>query len=273
LAPKENSHALDSLTRNLPYRDEVDGSGGGQLSKPSHARKRRVEVFLRLLDGFQLFCNGEPVSVPLSAQRTLAFLALHEFPLRRIHVAGMLWPDVTDAAANGSLRSSIWRLRRLGCEVLRTSRGHIGLAPHVTVDVREIESTTRRLIDDSRECQPGDLEAVSLSGDVLPGWYDDWVLLERERLRQLCMHALESLCWGFAAAGRFGRAVEAGMAAVRIEPLRESAHKALIQTYLVEGNRAEAVRQYRWYQRLLWDELQLRPSTDIRLLMEGLTVR
>jgi DNA-binding SARP family transcriptional activator len=147
------------------------------------------------------------------------------------------------------------------------------VAPHVTVDVREVEGRARRLINDSRDYQAGDLEAVSLFGDVLPGWYDDWVLLERERLRQLCMHALESLCKVFAAAGRFGQAVQAGMEAVRIEPLRESAHKALIETYLGEGNRAEAVRQYLRYRKLLWDELQLRPSPEIRGLMAGLTIR
>jgi DNA-binding SARP family transcriptional activator len=140
------------------------------------------------------------------------------------------------------------------------------------VDVRDVETRALRLIDGSRESKAGDLEAVSLFGDVLPGWYDDWVLLERERLRQLCMHALEALCERFAAAGQFGQAVEAGIAAVRIEPLRESAHKALIQTYLEEGNRAEAARQYVSYRKLLKDELQLQPSPEIRSLVEGLTV-
>jgi DNA-binding SARP family transcriptional activator len=243
------------------------------LSKPSRVRVGRAQVFLRLLDGFQLFCDGRLLSVPLSAQRTLAFLALHELPLRRIHVAGVLWPDVPESAANGSLRSSIWRLRRLDCDLLRTARSHVGLAPHVMVDIRDVETRALRLIDGSKECRTGDLEAVSHFGDVLPGWYDDWVLLERERLRQLCMHALEALCQRFTAAGQFGQAVEAGMAAVRIEPLRESAHRALIQAYLGEGNRAEAVRQYVSYRNLLSDELQLQPSDEIRSLVEGLTVR
>lgn len=243
------------------------------MSRPPRDVMSRSGVHLRLLEGFKLSCNGGTATVPLSAQRTLAFVALHQFPLRRMYVAGTLWPDVPERSANGSLRSSIWRLRRIGFELLRTSRGYIELAPNVTVDVQEVEMKARRVIEDFRQRQPGDLEAVCLLSDVLPGWYDDWVLLVRERIRQLCIHALESLCRGFAAAGRFGEAVEAGMGAVRIEPLRESAHKALIETHLGEGNRPEAVRQYARYRKLLWDELQLRPSPEISGLMEGLTVR
>jgi hypothetical protein len=61
---------------------------------------------------------------------------------------------------------------------------------------------------------------VGLRGDLLPGWYDDCVLLERERVRQLHMHALEALAEKLAAAGRYGEAVPAAYAAVVAEPLR-----------------------------------------------------
>jgi DNA-binding SARP family transcriptional activator len=243
------------------------------MTTTSRAGRRSGNAHLRLLGGFHLSTQEGTLSVPLSAQRTLAFLALQSGPQRRIHVAGTLWPDVTEKAAMASLRSSIWRLRRLGGEFVSSSDGLIGLAASLQVDVRDVESRAIRLMEGATRVEPGDLEAVSLSGDILPGWYDDWVFPEQERLRQLCLHALDSLCQRFAAAGQFGLAVEAGMAAVRMEPLRESAHKALIATHLDEGNRPEAVRQYRWYRRLLWDELGLRPSPDIRRLVEALSVR
>ena len=62
------------------------------------------------------------------------------------------------------------------------------------------------------------------------------------------------------AAGQFGRAVEAALAAVADEPLRESAEAALIAAHLSEGNAVEAHRQYLVYQRLLWEELRLTPA-------------
>jgi DNA-binding SARP family transcriptional activator len=99
-----------------------------------------------------------------------------------------------------------------------------------------------------------------LDGDLLPGWYDDWVLFERERLRQLRLHALETLALALAAEGRFAAAVEAGLAAIRTEPLRESAHRVVVRVHLAEGNLTEALRQYELCRRLFRAELGLEPS-------------
>src|SRR5262249_3418614 len=96
-----------------------------------------------------------------------------------------------------------------------------------------------------------------LDAELLPDWYDDWVLLERERLRELRLHALEALALRLAALGRFAEAVEAGLAAVRSEPLRESAHRVLIRLHLAEGNRHRALCQYREYTRLMRLDLNL----------------
>ncbi|MCZ6738781.1 MAG: bacterial transcriptional activator domain-containing protein [Actinobacteria bacterium] len=105
-----------------------------------------------------------------------------------------------------------------------------------------------------------------LSGDLLPDWYEDWVELERERLRQLRMHALENLALEMCLALRYGEALEAGYASLRCEPLRESAHRVLIQIHLAEGNMVEARRQYDSYRTMLDSELGLTPSAQ----MEGL---
>jgi hypothetical protein len=69
-----------------------------------------------------------------------------------------------------------------------------------------------------------------LSADLLPGWYDDWVLSEAEDWRQLRLHALEALADRLTATGRWGEAADAAGAAVRAEPLRESANAALIRS-------------------------------------------
>ena len=87
------------------------------------------------------------------------------------------------------------------------------------------------------------------------------MLLERERVRQLRMHALEALAEKLAAAGRYGEAVQAAYAAVVAEPLRESAHRAVVRVHLVEGNVAEAVRAYDSFRTMLAEELGVAPSS------------
>jgi DNA-binding SARP family transcriptional activator len=108
-----------------------------------------------------------------------------------------------------------------------------------------------------------------LDGELLPDWYDDWVLVERERLRQLRLHALERLAEQFASAHRYHDAIDAALAALRADPLRESVHRLLIRTYLAEGNAVEAVRQYRLYRALIQEKLGLEPSSQIRELVNG----
>jgi DNA-binding SARP family transcriptional activator len=114
-----------------------------------------------------------------------------------------------------------------------------------------------------------DLDVLINAGELLPAWYDDWVLIERERVRQMRLHALERACQELAASGRFGQAIEAGLAAIAEEPLRESAHRILISAHLAEGNRIEALWQFEEYSRLMRDELQLEPSIQIRGLIDG----
>src|SRR6266702_3475376 len=89
-----------------------------------------------------------------------------------------------------------------------------------------------------------DLDPAPLTGELLPDWNaDDWILVERERLRQLSLHGLDAICTRLLALHRYCEAVEAGLAAVRSEPLRESAHRMLIAVHLAEGNYNEALRR------------------------------
>ena len=107
----------------------------------------------------------------------------------------------------------------------------------------------------------------ALCGDLLPGWYDDWIVLERERFRQLRLRALDTLCERLAEAGCLDAALEAGLAAVAGEPLRESSHRAVVRVHLADGNVAEAIRQYRLYRQLLHDHLGLEPSGQMTELL------
>jgi DNA-binding SARP family transcriptional activator len=232
-------------------------------------------VSLSLLDAFELRCDGELVSLPPSAQRLLALLALHDRPLLRPFVAGTLWLDTPDERASANLRSSLWRLNRPGPRLVDATSVQLRLAPDVRVDVRETASLAHQLL--SRPTgPPGDEAELApdprlLTGELLPDWYDDWVMFERERLRQLSLHALEALGEQLLDVGRLGEALEAALEAVAMEPLRESSHRLLIRIHLAEGNGAEAIREFELCGRLLRDQLGLEPSPQLVRLVANLT--
>jgi DNA-binding SARP family transcriptional activator len=223
---------------------------------------------LRILGGFELVSAGEQVVVPTSVQRLLAFLALRERPVRRSYVAGMLWLDSLDERAAANLRSALWRLHCVGGEVVRACGPHLSLYPSVVVDLREAERTAHRALD--RTNTDLDLDVSSLSLDLLPDWYDDWVLFERERFRQLRLRALDALCGRLADAGRLDGALEIALGAVADDPLRESSHRAVVRVHLADGNIAEALRQYRLCRRLLNEELGVEPSERMEELVRDL---
>jgi SARP family transcriptional regulator, regulator of embCAB operon len=232
------------------------------------------DFVVAVLGGFGLFWGTSVQSgVPRASQRLLAFLALHGGVISRAAVAGTLWPDASESHAYSNLRSALARLQSTARKALAASKLELGLAEGVTVDVRHAQALARRLLDPAVTPDQSELGAVAvaaLSADLLPDWYDDWVLIEAEDWRQLRLHALEALAGRLIAAGRWGDAVGAAGAAVRAEPLRESGHAALIQVHLAEGNQSEAVREFTRYRALLHAELGLEPTPRLRCLIQGL---
>lgn len=225
---------------------------------------------LRLLDRFELRFGTRVIPVTAGPQRLVTFLALHDRLLPRGHVAGTLWPDVPADRANANLRASIWRMPSTCRPIIDLSMRHIRLGADVRVDLTTAVALAERLLDRSTSCDERDLGAAARSvllKDLLPDCYDDWALVECERFHQLRLHALEALCERLTAAGRYGEAIDAGLAAVCGEPLRESAHRALIKAHLAEDNYVEAERQYEFYRRIVRNELGIEPSGSLRKLM------
>jgi DNA-binding SARP family transcriptional activator len=228
---------------------------------------------LSLFNGFELWCGDHPISVPVSAERVVAFLALHPGSQDRSYVAGTLWPDTSDNRAAARLRTTLWRARQNGCPVVDASMTRLQLAPSVRVDVQHLLGVVRRVFDRSFTLRPADRARLLAPAELLPGWYEDWVLIERERVRQLRLHALEILCERLTVGRQFGSAVDAALAAIQEEPLRESAHRVLIRAYLAEGNVSEALQEYRRYRGLLRQELGVGPSSEMEELLSALPVR
>ena len=124
-----------------------------------------------------------------------------------------------------NLRSALWRLGRPGRGVVEASATHVGLTRTVVVDVHELVTAARRVLD-------GEVAGVDerlLDGELLPDWYEDWLEPERERLRQLRLHALETRARRSLDEGRPGDGIVLALDALRAEPLRESLHALVIR--------------------------------------------
>jgi DNA-binding SARP family transcriptional activator len=218
-------------------------------------------VRLRLLGSFELDVGPQRLDVPPHIQRLLAFLALHDRPLRRAYVSGRLWLDVSQKQASASLRTALWRTRLISPPVVETTSFDLALAPAVAVDVSEVAATAARCLHGSLDAD--DVDAVANADELLPDWYDDWVFEEREHLRQVRLLAVDAACEGLVASGRYREAATAALGAVAADPLRETARSLLITAYLESGNRAEAARQLEDYRARLESTLGLEPSPRI----------
>ncbi|MFL6105517.1 MAG: BTAD domain-containing putative transcriptional regulator [Marmoricola sp.] len=212
------------------------------------------------------------IEVAPMAQRLIGFLAMQGGrPVRRAFVSGTLWYDAPESRANASLRSAVWRSPVVdGCALVGASNTHLWLHPELVVDLHAASAHARAVLD-MPSLDPTSIdvhaELTSFAEDVLVGWYDDWVVTERERFRQLRLHVLDQLGELLLRAHRYSEALQVGLVAVASEPLRESSHRLLVRAHLCEGNLAEAVRQYRTYAGLLARELQVRPSAAMEELV------
>jgi len=238
-------------------------------ARPHGLRPNRttVGVQLHLLRGFRLVADGSVVSLPYSLERVVAYLALARAPISRSRLAGVLWPDVGEQRAHGDLRSALWRLQRV-CGVVQREEHVVALAPEVEVDLARVSDLTRALIDTSEPEVLGRFAELVDGAEILPGWDEEWLVVERERHRLLRLEALERAGEAFLAAGDAVGALDAALATISSEPYRESAHRLLVRIHLAAGNNAEALRAYRVYCQLLKDELGICPSDKMEQLIE-----
>jgi DNA-binding SARP family transcriptional activator len=223
----------------------------------------RVE--LRLLGGFEVRCDGLPVELPPTLHRLLALLALRDRSLLRSYVAGVLWPDTTEDKAHANLRTALWRLHHDDLGLATATPTHLGIGSDVWVDVRAAQDAARLI--DAGDRTALDTDPGLFGGELLPGLWDSWLVMERERVRQISLHALERLSAALTDAGQHGRAVLAALLAVDADPLRESANRTLMGAHLAESNRSEALAQLRRYRALLAEELGIEPSPSLQAMV------
>jgi DNA-binding SARP family transcriptional activator len=257
----------------MPQSAESLAAGASPADIPRHC----CPFTLRLLGGFSLTIGEYRAMVGSSAQRLIALLALAEHAVTRRRAAETLWPDASANRAAANLRSALWRLQQTNRHFVIATTIDLRLSRDVVVDTHRLGELARMLLARSRPCtdtQLSDALRVDLHDDLLPDWPDEeWLHEERERFRQLRLHCLEALCERLAAVGWYGAAVDAGLAAVRADPFRESARIALVGAYLAEGNISDARRHYDCYRRQLKDELGVEPAAGFGQVIELCDVR
>ena len=148
----------------------------------------------------------------------------------------------------------------MGGGVLEHSPGRLALAASVDVDVHH-------LLEGRYQPEAQMPPRRQLCGELLPGWYDDWISLERERFRKQRLEALEALAARLLIEKQYGASLEIALACIGAEPLREKPHLIVAEVHLGERNYSEAVRHLESYSRLLRREIASEPSPRIARML------
>jgi DNA-binding SARP family transcriptional activator len=228
---------------------------------------------IALLGGFELICKGTRIALPLGAQRLVSFLAFQDEGVHRGVAAERLWPDTQPYRAAANLRSALWRGRQVDDVVIIDCIGpRLRLSPSSSVDVRRLLGRARQALEAPGEPSRGDFErlADTLRKELLPDWSDDWLVFERQRWDQVRLHVLEDLAHWLCSKKQYLSALHTALTAIDIDPIRETAHRIVIEIHMAEGNAASALQHYQRYRALLQRELGVTPSQRMTELVEVL---
>ena len=224
---------------------------------------------IQLFGTVQVSHDGHPKDPRLihAVQSLLAWLLLNR---RKAHaretVAALFWGEQSESRARGCLSTALWRLRQV-LEPVGTPRGTYLIAESTIVgfncasdywlDIAAFEDGVKAGTEDAVACY---------TGDLLEGFYDDWALRERERLRMLYLECLGKMLRRHSEAGGVESALDCGRRILALDPLREDIHREIIRLQVRNGQRALALQQYESCRALLEKELGVEPMEETRAL-------
>src|SRR3989440_2394451 len=241
-------------------------------------------LHIRLLGDFSLIYNDRQVTSlnTTRLQSLFAYLVLHrDVPQQRQHLAFLFWPDTTESQARNNLRQLLHQLRQAlpAVEQFLSADAHLLHWHPVTpchLDVAEFEQTltladetARR--NDQHALQDALEQADNLyRGALLPGCYDEWILPERERLRQRHWQVLEHLLRLFEGQGDHVSAIRYAQRLLALDPLSEDLSRRLMRLFTLNNDRASALRVYHTCVTTLQRELGVEPDPATREAYERL---
>lgn len=252
--------------------------------QPTFVNRLQTATTLHLFGDFRLVVGGTPVmtmDMP-RVQSLLTYLVLHRHvSLSRTHLAYLFWPDSTESQAHTNLRNLLHKLRKVLPNVdlaLNMDRYMVQWrsdAPWI-LDVLDFESAIARA-DRAEQEQDYFTQRLALEqavrvygGDLLPDCYDEWILPERNRLRQLFLDVLEQLARLLEQEGNYTKAISTAQRLLRHDPLHEATYRHLMRLYAASGNQAAVVRTYQSCSTVLEQELAVAPSAATHQLYEQL---
>jgi DNA-binding SARP family transcriptional activator/pimeloyl-ACP methyl ester carboxylesterase len=223
-----------------------------------------------LLGKFETRLDGKPVALSSQpAQVLLAYLLLNAgVTLRREQLAGLLWPDSLDSSARKNLRNTLWLIRKtIGDQYLLADKTTLTFAPTTAyeLDVAILEQAVES--DDASLVQ-----AVSAyGGDLLPGYYEDWVQLERERLRDVFERRMQMLLDRLAHGGQWSEVQRWAEHWISLGYVPEPAYRALMMSHAAQGDLSHMASAYRRCVKALQEMLDVSPSTETQALYQRLS--
>lgn len=230
---------------------------------------------IRLFGHLQVGNQGDRAAVVLRprAQRLLAFLLLHRrAAISRQRIAFELWTDSLESEASATLRRALSDLR-VGlpladrASLIRVGRDRLQWncdAPY-WLDIEAFEELIK-------QSSPASLaDAVALyTGDLLAEWDDEWIVVEREQLRQGQIGALHRLVAHHRALGEYEQARHLARAALELDPLAEALHRELMAVYYEAGDRTGALAQFGRLRDRLRHEVGAEPMAETQALRDSI---
>ncbi|MGI8588826.1 MAG: BTAD domain-containing putative transcriptional regulator [Chloroflexia bacterium] len=227
---------------------------------------------IRLFGGLAMERDGQPMPAPTpkKAARLLTYLMVaHERAHPRSLLAGLFWGEKDESRARRYLSDALWRIRSLleprdstvsGVALLLFEGDTVRLNPdaELDLDVRRFESLARELGDVDAQVRAAEL----YRGDLLVGYYDDWVLIERERLRRIYLGCLLRTIAAYKTAGAWEEAAATAARLVAADPYQEEAVRELMRLYYRLGRRDRALQQFVSLKALLAEEMGVEPEPE-----------
>ena len=251
-------------------------------SIPAEVPQGQSMLEIRLLGGFQVTYDSERIAALNTPrlQSLLGFLLLrHNLPQSRQTLAAMLWPETTDGQARTNLRNLLHRLRAALPQpdtFLVIDTQSVAWRPDSSylLDVEQFElalEAASQAGDDASTRAALERASHLYQGELFPECYDDWALVERQRLHALAVKALDSQVDILKRGEDYAAALEPARRLLQLDPLREATSLSLIRLHVLMGERAAALRVYHQYAATLRDELAVEPGPAMRAAYSKVT--
>ena len=218
----------------------------------------------------RLGANPQPLRFETrSVDALLIYLACQQRPVSRDFLAELLWPERTQKQGRANLRLALHRLRHVLAPYLVTTSQSIALAAAAPVQIDCLIFTTNfaagRLVEATELYQGDFLDGFYLDGSPA---FEQWTLLERERLRTLIIAAHQQRIGQLMTQNAHGEAVTVAQQLLHLDPLHEPTHRQLMRLFVQDGQRAAALAQYERCHQLLQRELDVTPDEATTTLAE-----